>query len=98
MDELTVTDAVFEFLGEGEAGAVRIFASGGGFHLRGLQPAAKVGDVPVQDIVSYPGGAGFSGTLESEPADGARLRVGWNPEELVDTDVVYHADGGGNNV
>lgn len=92
MRDLTVADAVFEPL-EGGDHVLRVFATGSGWEPRAYNAIATVGDVPVDQIVHYPDGGGFSGVLATEPADGSTLRVGWTHDELADTSVTYHASG-----
>jgi hypothetical protein len=90
MDDLTVSDGIFEKL-EGGQFVFRVFATGTGFDATSRAPIAMVGDVPVEQFVGYPDGLGFSGLLASVPPDGAVLRVGWTPDSLLDTPVVFSA-------
>jgi hypothetical protein len=92
MAEPNVTSAVFQ---EPDANAIggpwvlSIVVQGDGFVARGMPLTATVGDVPVQSIFLYPDATGFSGLLDTLPADGAVLSVGY--EQVLATDVVYQA-------
>lgn len=88
---MNVTGGFFEEPSPGDPWVARVWVFGDGFVSRAAPPFAVVGDVVVQGIVTAPDDQGFSGTLASEPADGAHLKVGWSPDELTDTDVVYTA-------
>lgn len=87
-EELVVTGGLFELL-EDPDHPIRIWAVGSGFRHVGGGIAAAVGEVPVELVVNYPDGSGFSGLLATTPPEGARLRIGWAAETMADTDVVF---------
>lgn len=92
--EIEVEGAVFEKLEEPIDGmVVRVSIVGGGFVERAVPPAGRVGDVPLRRIAVSPDGGGIVGFLDAEPADGARLAVGYLGEVEVETDFAYRHGG-----
>lgn len=93
--EIEVGAVVFEKLEEPLDGmVVRVSVAGGGFVERMIPPTGRVGDLPLRRIVVAPGGEGIVGFLDAEPADGARLTVGYLGEGEVETDFAYRRGGG----
>jgi hypothetical protein len=88
---ITVQDAQFEMLAEPPIPewVMRVSVKGSGFVIRALPLVAQVGDLAVEGVQLDPDGAGFIGYLPTEPADGAKLRVGYPEGDLVDTDFTY---------
>lgn len=97
-EPLKPTGAIFEPVSEedefaGGPWAYQVHVLGSGFVDRALPVSAKVGDVPVEQIVSGPDGGGFSGLLATEPPDGALLTVGWAGLEPIETTIAFSAGG-----
>lgn len=72
---------------------IQVSVEASGLVARAVPPVASVGDVPLQRILVLPGERGLLGFLDSEPADGAQLVVGYLGEEPVETDLAYHRGG-----
>lgn len=68
---------------------VRVTVKGEGFVKRAIPLGARVGDFPVEGIVTNLDSTGFTGYLRGEPADGDHLFVGYLQGELEDTGIIY---------
>jgi hypothetical protein len=88
-----VESATFELLAEPPVPEwiMRVTAKGSGFQVRALGLCARVGDVPVEGLLEDDDLKGFVGYLRSVPPDGAHLFVGYDPGDLKDTDIQFHA-------
>jgi hypothetical protein len=90
MADLTVNSAMFEVIEDANY-VLRLHAAGEGFDNISLTASAIVGDVPVERVVHFPTGNGFTGLLARVPPEGAVLRVGWTPGHFVDTAVTFQS-------
>jgi hypothetical protein len=95
MEDPQVTSASFTTLEQavGPGWRVRVDISGQDFLDRAVPLVAQVGDVPVESLMVMPGGTALVGFLPEEPADGAKLALGYADTGLQDTDVEYEAGG-----
>lgn len=83
---MNVTEILFEELEPGSVPgfAVRVHVLGSGFEARAMPLFARVGTQDVQELVTAPGGAGFSGFLAQPPAPEDRLFVHYADEPEVE--------------
>jgi len=82
----TITDALFI---PRDGGRVDVVVMGRGFVRRAIPLAAQVGAQPVEGIQIRSDGTSFSGRLQSPPAPGDRLSIGYRDEKLRATRIVY---------
>jgi|SoimicmetaTmtHPB_FD_contig_31_5420020_length_806_multi_2_in_0_out_0_2 hypothetical protein len=90
---MTVESASFEILAEPPVPEwiVRVTAKGSGFVVRAIPLSARVGDVPIEGLLTDDDRNGFVGYLRAVPPDGAHLFVGYNVADLVDTGIEFNA-------
>lgn len=86
--------AMFEPIA-GSRGAFAITVFSRDFMARALQLFARVGTQPVNGIIPFDRGGGFTGVLEGPPHEGDRLYIRYSGGAEMPTPVVYHGGNGG---